>query len=140
MIGRLSEVHASSGDAFYLRMLLMRNKGATSFTDLRTVNGAVYGTFKEACESLGLLKDDNQWNDALRENSNTAFPHQLRAMFVHILTNCPVSDPAKLWRQHWNSMSDDILYNKRKQSDNQTLCLSDYEIENYSLAGNLTHF
>lgn len=139
VIGRLSEVHASSGDAFYLRMLLMRNKGSTSFTDLRTVAGIVYGTFKEACNALGLLKNDNQWDEALGENSHSAFPGQLRAMFVHILTNCPVADPGKLWRKHWTSMSEDILYSKRKQTGNQTLDLSAHEVENYALAGKSTY-
>lgn len=84
VVGRLSEVHASSGDSFFLRMLLLRNKGATSFKDLRTVDGKVYGSFKEACDALCLLNDDNQWHAALKENAQVAFPQQIRAMFVHI--------------------------------------------------------
>lgn len=139
VVGRLTEVHASSGDAFYLRMLLLRTKGATSFTDLRTVNGQVYNSFKETCDALGLLKDDKQWHDALRENSQTAFPQQLRSMFVHILTNCPVADPLKLWQNHWTSMSDDILYSKRKVLKNEELTLSIIDLENYTLAGSFTY-
>ena len=54
--GRLSDVHASSGESFFLRMMLMHIKGATSYRDLRTVGGTVYNTFKEACDALGLLK------------------------------------------------------------------------------------
>lgn len=92
VIGRICEVHASSGEAFYLRMLLMRSKGATSFKDLRTVGNRVYGTFKEACDALGLLEDDNQWHSALKENSESAMPQQIRSMFVHILTfSCCIS-------------------------------------------------
>ncbi|XP_074323781.1 uncharacterized protein LOC141660692 [Apium graveolens] len=60
VIERLTEVHASQGDTFFFRMLLLRNKGVTSFRDLRTINGRTYNTYKEACEVLGLLKDDNQ--------------------------------------------------------------------------------
>lgn len=90
VIGRLSEVHASQGDSFYLRMILLRKKRATSFRDLRIIDGRVYGTYKEACEVLGLLKDDYQWHSALKENSESAMPQQLRTMFVFILTNCPV--------------------------------------------------
>jgi hypothetical protein len=33
-------------------------KGAMSYKDLRTYNGIVYQTFKEACVARGLLKDD----------------------------------------------------------------------------------
>ncbi|KAK1377287.1 hypothetical protein POM88_033480 [Heracleum sosnowskyi] len=134
VVGRLTEVHASSGDAFFLRMLLLRIKGATSFKELRTVNGQVYSSFKEACDALGLLKDDNQWHAALKENSHSAFPQQIRSMFVHILTNCPVADPLRLWEEHWTTMSDDILYSKRKASGNQNLTLGDEDLMNYTLA------
>lgn len=74
VIGRLSDVHASGGDTFYLRMLLMRQKGATSFKDLRTVNDQLYSTFKEACQALGLLRNDNQWHEAMSENDATSMP------------------------------------------------------------------
>ncbi|XP_074361199.1 uncharacterized protein LOC141701448 [Apium graveolens] len=49
VVGRLHSTYASSGDLFYLRMILTRFKGATSFADLRTVNGEVFSTFKDAC-------------------------------------------------------------------------------------------
>ncbi|XP_074356592.1 uncharacterized protein LOC141696335 [Apium graveolens] len=52
IIRRLTEVHASQADTFFLRMLLLRNKCATSFHDLRTINGRTYTTYKEACEVL----------------------------------------------------------------------------------------
>ena len=48
VFGRLSDVHANAGDSFYLRMILMHNKGSTSFRQLRTVNGTVYNSYKEA--------------------------------------------------------------------------------------------
>ena len=117
------------------KMLLLRNKGATSFRDLRTVDGRTYTTFKEACEVLGLLKDDSQWHCAIRENAESGMPFQLRSMFVHILTNCPVADPLKLWTDNWKLLSEDIEYNKRKISGNQNLNLSDADLENYTLAG-----
>lgn len=106
-----------------------------SFTDLCTVNGVVYDTFKEACAALGLLNNDNQWHDALSENSNSAMPFQLRAMFVNILVYCSVSNPLGLWEAHWKALSDDVLYNKRKVMENIHLTLSEYEIQNYTLAG-----
>lgn len=140
VVGRLSEVHASSGDTFFLRMLLLRVKGATSFTDLRTVDGRIYDTFKEACAALGLLRDDKQWHAALLENSETAMPQQLRAMFVHMLTNCPIAAPHKLWDDHWKSMSDDVLYKRRKAASDNSLSLSDEEIKFFSLAGKIFIF
>lgn len=135
VIGRLAEVHATSGDLLYLRMLLLRRKGMLSFTDLRTVDGIVYNSFKEACGALGLLNNDKQWHEALAENAHSAMPFQLRAMFVNILVYCSVTDPLGLWEAHWLCLSDDVLYNRRKLMKNNNLSLSEYQIKNYALAG-----
>lgn len=116
----------------------MHIKGATSYKDLRTVNGIVCGTFKETCDALGLLKDDRQWHVAMSENSIHAMPSQLRQLFVFILSNNQVADPLKLWNQHWKAMADDVLYSRRKASGNINLQLSDSDIQNITLAGELT--
>ncbi|XP_074373895.1 uncharacterized protein LOC141714263 [Apium graveolens] len=108
-------------------------KSATSFKDLRTVDRRVYVTYKEVCNVLGLLKDDNQWHYALKENAESSMPQQLRSMFVFILNNCPVADPAKLWSENWKPLSEDILYLIRKKSGNQDLNLNDVDLENYAL-------
>jgi hypothetical protein len=47
-----------AGEKFYFRLLLLHVKGATSFEDVRTFNGKVCETFKEACKERALLKDD----------------------------------------------------------------------------------
>ena len=54
-IGRLRFIHPGVGDAFYLRMLLMVVRRATSYTDVRTYEDIVYNTFREACQQyLGI--------------------------------------------------------------------------------------
>ncbi|XP_074336762.1 uncharacterized protein LOC141673934 [Apium graveolens] len=55
-------------------------------------------------------------------------------MFVFILNNCPVADPAKLWSENWKPLSEDILYLIRNKSGNQDLNLNDFDLENYALA------
>lgn len=134
-IGRLSHTTANAGEIWYLRMLLTRSKGATSFTDLRTINGTTYSSFKETCNALGLIDNDNEWHEAIRENAISASANQLRNLFVHIIANCQVSDPRTLWNEHWESMSDDILYNRRKMVRNNSLTMSSKQIQNYALAG-----
>ncbi|XP_074323464.1 uncharacterized protein LOC141660381 [Apium graveolens] len=67
-------------------------------------------------------------------HATTAMPTQIRAMFVNILANYSVSDPLALWEKHWPSLLDDVLYMRRKISDNIHLTLSEYEIQNYVLA------
>ncbi|XP_074322869.1 uncharacterized protein LOC141659841 [Apium graveolens] len=58
VVGRLTEVHATNGELLYLRMLLLRKKGCLSFSDLKTVDGVTYDTFKDVCGALGLLNND----------------------------------------------------------------------------------
>ena len=50
-IGRILTVHPTSGEVFYLRMLLNHNHsaGAKDFDDLRTVDGTIHDSFQQAC-------------------------------------------------------------------------------------------
>ena len=66
-IGRIYSVHPASGEPFYFRMLLMIVKGAKCYEDVRTYNGIVYSTFREACGARGLLGDDIEWYNAFDE-------------------------------------------------------------------------
>ncbi|XP_074366848.1 uncharacterized protein LOC141707539 [Apium graveolens] len=119
---------------FFLRMLLMHIKGATSYQDLKIINGIVYNSYQEACDALGLLKDDRQWDVAMSENAVHAMPCQLRQLFVHISSNNQVADPLKLWEKHWESMFEDILLIRRRNTNNNELYLNQSDIQNFSLA------
>lgn len=68
-IGRLYMVQPSEGERYYLRILLTHVRGASSFEGLKTINGRICGSFKEACICLGLLQDDAEWNACLDEAS-----------------------------------------------------------------------
>ncbi|CAD6263840.1 unnamed protein product [Miscanthus lutarioriparius] len=68
-IGRAIYINPSCGELYYLRMLLNVVKGATSYEDLRMISGVLYPTFKDACQAMGLLGDDSEWREALREAS-----------------------------------------------------------------------
>ena len=49
-ISRVDTVSPRQGECFFLRILLHTIKGATSFDALKTVNGAICKTFREACQ------------------------------------------------------------------------------------------
>jgi hypothetical protein len=66
-IGRMYYAHLTSGERLYLRMLLNCVKGAAFYKHLRTVDGRMHNTFKDACIAMGLLADDNEWDQALEE-------------------------------------------------------------------------
>ncbi|XP_015949023.1 uncharacterized protein LOC107473943 [Arachis duranensis] len=53
VIGRLTHIPHSHGEEYCLRLLLNYQKGCHTFADVRSVDGIVYDTFKEACYALG---------------------------------------------------------------------------------------
>jgi len=59
-IGRIYFVHPTAGERYYLRMLLNIICDAMSFESLRIVGEILYLSFKEACNALGLLQDDEE--------------------------------------------------------------------------------
>jgi len=60
-------VSPSKGEKFFLRLLLTIFEGRKSWEHLRTWNGQVFDTFKEACMVRGLLEDDHEWRICLEE-------------------------------------------------------------------------
>jgi len=66
-VGHMYFVHVASGERFYLHLLLTVVAGATSFENLRTIDGVVYPTFQATCGAMGLLQDDQEWDACLRE-------------------------------------------------------------------------
>ncbi|KAK1370941.1 hypothetical protein POM88_037033 [Heracleum sosnowskyi] len=133
-IGRLFYTHHSTGELWYLRLLLTKVRGPTSFQCLRSVNGKVYPNFQEACKAYGLLDDDNEWHQVLQQCSVSGFAPQIRQLFVHIMVNCRVTDLRKLWDAHCKDMIDDILMIRRKQLKKSNLLLNEKQLEYYALA------
>jgi hypothetical protein len=124
-IGRMYFVHPAAGEQYYLRMLLNIVCGATSFENLRTVDGILYPSFKEACIALGLLQNDEEWDQCLREAEQIQTGMQLRKLFAILLLFCEVTRPEVLWESHISTLSDDILFQVRQDTGNMTLELTD---------------
>jgi hypothetical protein len=61
-IGHMYYALPTLGERYYLRMLLNCVKGATSYEHLQIMNGIAHDTFKDACITMGLLADDNEWH------------------------------------------------------------------------------
>lgn len=131
-LGRVYTVHPNNAECYYLRMLLHNVKGPTSFEYLRTVKNETCGTFREACLKLGLLEEEKHWNDTLNEAALVCTAKQLRTLFAIILTSCSPSDPMALWNNHKESLSEDILIQRRKRLCNHSIEYSN-EIFNKSL-------
>ncbi|XP_076047316.1 uncharacterized protein LOC143028839 [Oratosquilla oratoria] len=82
-LGRIRAVTSKTVELFYLRLLLTHRLGPTSFTDIRTVNGHIYPTFREAVKAMGLLNDEDTWKQTILEIINhTNDRRQLRATYA----------------------------------------------------------
>jgi hypothetical protein len=64
-------VSPSSGELFYLRMMLV-SKRACSYDDIRTIGNVVYLSFRDACFAMGFLEDDKEFVVAIKEVSHWA--------------------------------------------------------------------
>jgi len=102
-------VHPSQGDVYYLRLLLLHVRGATSFNELRTVNGNLCETYKDACSKLNLLDDDAEWRECLGDAVQSQMPTlQLRILFVSLLLFCEPADPLNLFEQFAKQTAEDF--------------------------------
>ena len=112
VVGRMHYVHFKQRERYYLRVLLNHRSGATSFEDLRTVDGVVCKTFRDACVQLGILSDDVEWDRALEEACSIVINcHQLREFFAFILNNNEIHDSEALWQKYKNQFTADIQKN-----------------------------
>ncbi|CAA7035449.1 unnamed protein product [Microthlaspi erraticum] len=129
-IGRLTYVPPSAVESYYLRVLLNIIKGPRSFEEIRTVDGLVYETFKDACYALGLCDDDKEYTEAIKEGSEWASSKFLRRLFALLLLSKCVASPLDLWNNTWIYLTDDILYRLKKKSD---ATLSEDDLKNICL-------
>lgn len=54
-IGRITYIHPSAGDLYYLRILVNVIRGPTSFDALYTVGDVTFEAFRDVCYVRGLL-------------------------------------------------------------------------------------
>lgn len=120
-IGRVYTVHPNHGDCFYLRVLLISVRGPTSFGFLKRVDGYDCQTYREACQLRGLLENDSEWRSALAEGALSRKPPILRGLFAVILCRCSPANPAQLWNEFKNDLSEDILNEQRRTRNNRDL-------------------
>ncbi|XP_035838895.1 uncharacterized protein LOC110906904 [Helianthus annuus] len=113
-IGRIHYVPPSLGDCYYLRILLNHIKGPTYFEDIKTVDGQVFQTFKDACFARGLLDDDKEYVNAVKEASTWSTGDFLRTFFVMLLLSNSISRPGVFWSEMKSLLCEDILYQQRK--------------------------
>jgi hypothetical protein len=104
-------VSLNEPERYYLRLLLLNVRGATSFDFLKTVYNTLYVTFKEAAIQRNLLVDDKEWEDALEEAGSFRMPPQLRQLFAFICIFGTFKNPRSLWDKFRSLLIEDYLKN-----------------------------
>ena len=105
-----NQFFAANTEEYYQRLLLNTQRGCMSFRDIRTVGRTIYATYRDACFALGLLQDDKEFIDAIKEASSWASGSYVRRLFVILLTSNNISRPEHVWDRCWHELLDDILY------------------------------
>jgi hypothetical protein len=101
VISRMYSVSPTDIERFHLRLLLLHVRGATSFEYVKTVDGVICDTFKEAARRRHLLADDTGWFKCLEEAEGFQMPKQLRQLFAFLCVWCQPTSPKMLW-DHFN--------------------------------------
>ncbi|KAK7273568.1 hypothetical protein RIF29_14624 [Crotalaria pallida] len=112
-IGRLNYVPPGTGELYYMRLLLNVQRGCTSYEAIKTVDNVTYSTFQEACSALGLLVDDGEFVEGIREASLLGSSPFVRRLFVNLLLSNSISNPFNVWDQTWQLMVYDITHERR---------------------------
>lgn len=128
--GRMVFVPPNAGEKFYARLLLSVVCDVRSFADLRTVQGVLYDTYREACLARGLLADDSEWKRTLEDGAFMQTGSQLRQLFITIVAENHPSRPAQLWHLFKVSLCDDL---RRTLMLRNVVITSDEQIFDYGL-------
>ncbi|OSX79796.1 hypothetical protein BU14_0071s0050 [Porphyra umbilicalis] len=110
MIGRVAGLHPSMGDVYYMRLFLYRVKGPGSFVDIRTYEGFVHPTYKDACAARQMLATNAVWDETLTEAASWKMPAALRELFASVVALNAPADVPDLLQKHYTALSEDMNY------------------------------
>jgi hypothetical protein len=139
-VSRMYAVSPKEGERYFLRLLLLHQRGARSFEELKTVDNILCNSFREACLALNLLENDEEWDRCLTEASNFKMPRQLRDLFATICVFCNPSYPLKLWEKFKEFMCEDFKHKNTSDPESRALqeineflkvhsmCLDDFDL------------
>ncbi|KAI7937743.1 hypothetical protein MJO29_015058, partial [Puccinia striiformis f. sp. tritici] len=125
-------------ERYYIRLLLLHRKNVVSFEDLRTVDGNVCSTFREAADTLGLPMNDRQYDGAQFKTGR-----QLRLMFAII--SQPTCCTCEKFEDHWRNLGNNVphllasKYNLLNVSDGQVKAFTLHLVDQipHSMGSNL---
>ncbi|CDF36554.1 unnamed protein product [Chondrus crispus] len=132
VVSRIYTVSSREGERYFLRLLLTQVPGATSFENLRNIDGEQCTSFRQACLRLGLLANDAEWKHAVRDSFRSSFV-PLSHLFATILAHCQPSDPLSLWNDNLHMFLTDIRNRARGQPIRRQQLRDDHHATSYVL-------
>ncbi|CAN6802055.1 unnamed protein product [Brassica oleracea] len=132
-IGRIAHIQPSGDELYFLRVLLNWVRGPTSYEDIRTVDGVLYHTYEDACYALGLMDDDKEFIEAIKDASDCSSATYARKLFARMLVSKSLSQPHVVWEATWEYLTDDIIYKKRRETGRPDMNLTIEQIKNFAL-------
>jgi hypothetical protein len=108
-IGRIYNISPKMHELFHLRLLILNVESPKNFEEYRTVNGTLYTTFKEACLAMGLITDDEEYINAMKEAAVFKMPAQLRFMYAMLLIHCKPTGPQRIYDEFIDDISADFI-------------------------------
>ena len=99
----------SDPQRFAPHLLLLHHRGVTSFEDLRTVDGLLCDTFRDAARAMGLLEDDSEHQRCLQEAVIMNMPSQMWQLFATLMVFQTPSDIRALFEEFKEAMYDDYI-------------------------------
>jgi hypothetical protein len=126
-VGRIVSAHPAEGEHYYLHVILNHVAGATSYEDLRTVDGVILPTFREAAQRKGLIEEDSNLDECLTKATLSHMPSSLRRLFATILVFCEPSDVSALWHKHLDALLEDYSRNNTSPVIVQQMVLIDIQ-------------
>ena len=96
-------------EKFAQYVLILHASGPTSFKDLRTINGKVYPTNKEAALAAGLMEGEKEIHETLQESFMTQTGKDMRIFFAMVMANCVIEKPLAIWEQYKDRLCEDFV-------------------------------
>ncbi|XP_076045864.1 uncharacterized protein LOC143028110 [Oratosquilla oratoria] len=123
-LGRIRAVTTTTVELFYLRLLLTHKPGPTSYEDLRTIEGVMHPSYREAVKALGLSSDEETWKMTILEIINhTNDRYRLRETYASMLVFSDLEDQSRIWEETKDLFASDFLHTNNLTEYNDEIYL-----------------
>ena len=99
-----------TAELFYLRMLLYRVPGPTSFRDLRKVGDVMMDTYLAACIAHGIIDNDNKVDSVMEEAEKVTFGPAMHVVFANMLMFVLRGEHLQFWERHKRVLGEDFMH------------------------------